>query len=97
MTLYTPAAAGNVLGNISGNTETALEWCPESGSNRHEGYPSRDFKSLASTNFTIRAGQCVARQEALAIDSSSLASNATWSGKFRRFRILQTIPIANKC
>lgn len=30
-------------------------WCPEPGSNRHEPFNPRDFKSLVSTNFTIRA------------------------------------------
>ena len=30
-------------------------WCPEPESNRHDRFRSRDFKSLASTNFAIRA------------------------------------------
>ena len=33
-----------------------LNWCPGPDLNRHEGHPSRDFKSLASTNFATRAG-----------------------------------------
>ena len=30
-------------------------WCPEPESNRHGRLSPRDFKSLVSTNFTIRA------------------------------------------
>ena len=30
-------------------------WCPEPESNRHDRLGSRDFKSLVSTSFTIRA------------------------------------------
>ena len=30
-------------------------WCPEPDSNRHSRFQPRDFKSLVSTSFTIRA------------------------------------------
>lgn len=33
----------------------AYNWCPEPESNRHGRLSPRDFKSLVSTNFTIRA------------------------------------------
>ena len=36
--------------------ECASVWnCPEPDSNRHDRYRSRDFKSLASTDFATRA------------------------------------------
>ncbi len=46
-------------------------WCPEPDSNRYSQRP-RDFKSLVSTNFTIRAGgDAVKKQAAFLINALS--------------------------
>ena len=46
---YTPTNYMNTYYNI------LVIWCPEPESNRHGRLSPRDFKSLVSTNFTIRA------------------------------------------
>ena len=47
-------------------------WCPEPESNRHRGFPPRDFKSLVSTSFTIRAGDSINQRGSMRYDGARI-------------------------